>query len=377
MMSQHVPKKEQPVMDLPIRMLFVVLFAVYHYAPLIAGAEPPYPRSEVIEDITWHWETHRTAAPGSDLWPVTWGPDGHLYAAWGDGGGFGGTNSEGRVSMGFARIEGSPESYQGVNVNGGKDCEHPASFPNQGKTGGILFVDGVLYARLNMQDGKWPDVNHALIWSEDLGVTWKQTSWVFPKGPGRFQPSRFLNFGRDYTGVPPHLDGFVYIYGAKQEEWGESGSTYLARVPEHRLREREAYEFLAGLVSGDRPVWSPDVTKLAPVFADPNGGTPATVAYVPALKRYLLASFHTGPGQLGIFDAPEPWGPWTTVAYYEDWGRMENEGHGLNCEFPQKWMSDDGRTLWCVFSVYGAGGQTGIQAHDKFNLVKVSLSLKR
>ena len=93
------------------------------------------------------------------------------------------------------------------------------------------------------------------------------------------------------------------------------------------------------------------------MFADPNGGTPATVAYVPALKRYLLASFHTGPDQLGIFDAPEPWGPWTTVAYYEDWGRMKNEGHGLNCEFPQKWISDDGQTMWCVFSVYGAGGR--------------------
>ena len=52
---------------------------------------------------------------------------------------------------------------------------------------------------------------------------------------------------------------------------------------------------------------------------------------------------------------------------------MENEGHGLNCDFPQKWMSDDGRTMRCVFSVYGAGAQTGIQAHDKFNLVKVSL----
>jgi hypothetical protein len=28
-----------------------------------------------------------------------------------------------------------------------------------------------------------------------------------------------------------------------------------------------------------------------------------------------------------------------------------------------------------VFSVYGAGGQNGIQAHDKFNLVRVSLAV--
>jgi len=52
---------------------------------------------------------------------------------------------------------------------------------------------------------------------------------------------------------------------------------------------------------------------------------------------------------------------------------MGLEGHGLNCDFPQKWMSRDGRTLWCVFSVYGEGAKRGINAHDKFNLVKVSL----
>ena len=92
--------------------------------------------------------------------------------------------------------------------------------------------------------------------------------------------------------------------------------------------------------------------------------------------RFTDTSFHTGPGQLGVFDAPQPWGPWTTVAYYEDWGRMGTEGHGLNCDFPQKWMSDDGRSMWCVFSVYGTGGQQGIKAHDSFNLVKVSLTLK-
>jgi hypothetical protein len=101
------------------------------------------------------------------------------------------------------------------------------------------------------------------------------------------------------------------------------------------------------------------------------------VAYHPLLKRYLLASYRVGPGQLGIFDAPQPWGPWTTVAYCEDWGNMKNDGHGLNCDFPQKWISDDGRTMWCVFSVYGAGAKTGVQAHDRFNVVKVSLTMKR
>ena len=93
---------------------------------------PPYAPSPLIESITWHWQTHATAAPGSDLWLVAWGPDNHLYAAWGDGGGFGGSDSDGRVAMGFARIEGSPEQRRRINVNGGKNPEHPASFQKQG-----------------------------------------------------------------------------------------------------------------------------------------------------------------------------------------------------------------------------------------------------
>src|SRR5215471_14673155 len=81
----------------------------------------PYPPSHLIRSITWHWDTYHTAAPGSDLWPITWGPDDRLYAAWGDGGGFGGTDSDGRVSMGFAAIEGGPLDFRGTNINGGKN----------------------------------------------------------------------------------------------------------------------------------------------------------------------------------------------------------------------------------------------------------------
>src|SRR5690349_16160459 len=70
---------------------------------ILAQSHAPYPPSPAIRSISWLWETRQTAAIGSDLWPVTWGPDNHLYAAWGDGGGFGGSDSDGRVAMGIAR----------------------------------------------------------------------------------------------------------------------------------------------------------------------------------------------------------------------------------------------------------------------------------
>ena len=42
-----------------------------------------------------------------------------------------------------------------------------------------------------------------------------------------------------------------------------------------------------------------------------------SVSYNPGLKRYLLCTEHDAGfhGNLGILDAPEPWGPWTSVWY--------------------------------------------------------------
>jgi hypothetical protein len=74
----------------------------FHAADLPA---PPYPASAVLGPMTLDWSTHRRDALGSDNWQLTWADEDHLYGAWADGGGFGGFNSDGRVSLGFARIE--------------------------------------------------------------------------------------------------------------------------------------------------------------------------------------------------------------------------------------------------------------------------------
>jgi hypothetical protein len=51
-------------------------------------------------------------------------------------------------------------------------------------------------------------------------------------------------------------------------------------------------------------------------------------------------------GGLGIYDAPEPWGPWTTVYFTEQW----DVGPGETSSIPTKWMSGDGREFYLVFS---------------------------
>ena len=81
-----------------------------------------YPASPVISGVSFDWSTHQRLAPGSDNWPITWADDDQQYTSWGDGGGFGGTNDDSRVSLGFGRVDGEKDSYQGANLWGGKDA---------------------------------------------------------------------------------------------------------------------------------------------------------------------------------------------------------------------------------------------------------------
>jgi len=51
-------------------------------------------------------------------------------------------------------------------------------------------------------------------------------------------------------------------------------------------------------------------------------------------------------GGFGLYDAPEPWGPWTTVVFTDQWDIGPGD---LGCLLP-KWASEDGREVWMVFS---------------------------
>ncbi|MBL7223879.1 MAG: DUF4185 domain-containing protein, partial [Candidatus Brocadiae bacterium] len=321
----------------------------------------PYPQSPLIQGIEWDFKNLVRLAPGSDLWPIAWGDDGHLYTSWGDGGGFGGTNSQGRVSLGFGRIEGMPPGIKATNIWGGWKPRHDATF--RGKCPGMLCVDGTLYAWINTQNRPWstqrgPDIR--LSWSSDRGASWEVAPWSFSGATGTFSPSTFLNFGQNYAGA---RDDYVYSYG---RVWGDTTHAYLSRVPKTSLRDRSTYQFFAGLGAQGEPAWRSEAGRRQAVFTDPNGCNPGSVVYHAGLRRYLMTNSHGGVGELGVFDAPEPWGPWTTAAYYERWGGFDRGG-ALFYSLPTKWISADGTTFWCVFSSQGT--------LDCFNLVKGTLAL--
>lgn len=340
----------------------------------LAAAEKsvaPYPRSPVIAAVEFEFSTHRRLAPGSDNWPTTWADDDHLYSAWGDGGGFGGTNSKGRVFLGVARITGDSTRYEGKNVWGGHEPEHAATFG--GKSYGILSVGGVLYMWVAPQPN--PHLDHSQIaFSRDHGATWRLAEWKFAFADGLTVPT-FLNFGRDYAGA---RDNYVYSYYI-QPAWGpgvakrtaahtfdvhQPGRIHLSRVPADAILDRARYEFFSGRDPAGAPMWSKDPKRKQPVFEDANGvGWNVSVTFNSGLKRYLLTTEHTEThaGKFGLFDAPEPWGPWTTVAYEDAWGNDHVEVSTFYWNFPSKWLSTDGRQFTLVF--------TGKNTNDSWNTV--------
>jgi CubicO group peptidase (beta-lactamase class C family) len=188
--------------------------------------------------------------------------------------------------------------------------------------------------------------NSRLAWSTDRGKSWTWGDWKFTTS---FGAPTFLNFGKNYAGA---RDGYVYIYSHDSDSaYTPADRMVLARVAKDRIRERNSYEFFKTLDNNNRPLWTKEVTERGAVFTFPGGCYRSGISYNAGLKRYLWSQTLPGSdarfkGGFGIYDAPEPWGPWTTVFFSEEW----DVGPGETSSFPTKWVSADGLTLHLVFS---------------------------
>jgi len=349
-----------------------------------AQSEAPYAPSPVIQSVNWDFEhlirlANTPGKGGSDLWPTTWAADGNIYTGWGDGGGFSGASDcRGRVSLGLGRIIGTPPNVKGVDVWGNypKYAQHPATFC--GKPVSMLSVGGVLYAWVSswfnestanfVHCGSNPNpVEHRLAWSANLGATWTLSSWKLEQSRSPLVWACFLNFGADNARAG---DRYVYQYWRIQ---GETSNTYLVRTLPEKLQGGPSASGIYEYYAGPGPVWSAESSMAQPVFVDTRGRGITHVVYDAGLRRFIASVQGQSVGEAGLFDAPQPWGPWTTIAYYQNWG-----GYGaresLGIDFPTKWISRDGKTLWAVFS----GGRLGEKDDllDSFNLVRLTLLLR-
>lgn len=351
----------------------------------------PYPDSLVARGIFLDWSTHQRHAPGSDNFQLTWSDDDHLYGAWGDGGGFYGTNGNGRVGLGFARVEGNRDDYRGFNVWGGFEAQNSATF--EGKSWATISLEGDLYMWVvpDHPEGK-SYRNHyeyvELAKSEDKGASWSKASWRFEQSEGLTIPT-FLNFGKDNADVPVEFGDYVYSYflapqSTTMEQEGPNGVNlmvhrpgriYLGRVLGDRLMgSKENHQFFTGRDALGQPTWGRLEDK-QPVFEDENGvGWCLSASYNPHLDRVILVTQHrqTTSGLLGIFDAPTPWGPWSTIEYFEIDAPFGKDRPGSElpwannvffAAFPTKWLDEE------TFVLNFTGGGRG-KDNDSFNTVE-------
>lgn len=301
-----------------------------------------------------------------DLWPSCWSDDDALYAANGDGAGFGSEMSDIVVN----RITGSPaaEDLAGESLAVGEalgqvwtDAEGFTRKPT-----GMLCIDGTLY--LAVQDLA-PDFNAApnatIARSDDHGRTWSWDTSEPMFSDGVFTTVWFADYGQDASLRPD--EKYVYAYGL-DGSWRDSFTDaaqdptelFLARVPVDSLQDASTWEFFAGpsTSSGTQPAWTADISAKKPVLTDDRltdyGMTVLSqggVTYLPKRDRYLYTSWTEYTFE--FYEAPEPWGPWT-LFHSEDFGEYpwaEDRIGGYATTVPSKFVAEDEKTMWVQSNV--------------------------
>ncbi|MFL6575121.1 MAG: hypothetical protein ACJ8MR_00775 [Povalibacter sp.] len=319
--------------------------------------------------MSFNWSSHRQAAVGSDNWPTTWSDDDHQYSIWGDGGGFGGSDTEGRSSFGVARIEGDHDNYEGVNRYGGKGGECNSTI--DGKSHGApLSVGGVLYAWVTPESDEKGYQSFTLYSSRDKACTWYPSEVVFEQASDGISFGGFVQFGKDNTAA---IDAYVYTVATvvtdteSLEIVQRPGRIMLFRVPVSAIEQRSAYEFFAGLDASGQPRWVQDAHSAIPIYEDADGVGPfAQMVFVPGLNRFVYSN-ERGDGVdaaarrslLTIAEAPKPWGPWKIV--YDELFFPQIERSVFQWSFAPKWFRNNGRDFTVICS--GAG------SNDSWNTI--------
>ena len=327
------------------------------YAPAVAAVMPegpaaPYPPSARIDGVEWAPVSEiRIDARDSDNWPVTWMADGDQFTSYGDGKGFA-PFVEKKLSMGWARIKGGPRDFKGVNVRS-ETGERPGDGARGPKVSGLLMVGRVLYAFARNTG------NSQLMWSEDEGKTWTW-GWKWERG---FASPSFLQYGPNYAGAK---DEFVYVYSQDGDSAYQSDDgVALARVHKDRIRVRGAWEYFVE-TKGGSAVWSKEIAERGLVWKFPAHAQRVDAVYSPAMGRVLLLVGYDHSGGWGIYDAEQPWGPWSTAFHTNDWGLGDTHGYRL----PPKWM--EGETMYLIYS----GSNRSRPNYDAFCVRRMRIRIK-
>jgi hypothetical protein len=239
--------------------------------------------------------------------------------------------------------------------------------------------------------------------SYDLGKTWTPSPLttdkpLFPEpvehlGPVKMGAPHIVDFGQNMEYSP---DGKAYMLGMGAVEddpqprpcikpgapgqgfelqpdceddfahanlsWITADQVYLARVvpSPQTINDLGAYEFFAGHDQDNEPVWTNKFEDIKPLIEWNNHMGCVTATYVPGLKKYLMCITDGWPTVASmdsyILEADRITGPWRIVTYMKDFGE---QAYFLN--FPSKFVSDDGRTLWLCYSANFSPGWNDVK----------------
>ena len=213
--------------------------------------------------------------------------------------------------MGIGRLTGTLPDITGVTLFRDSYTEQDDISLNN-KPSSLLFLNGRLCVQVHSPLGD-PSVGY-IVYSDDYGVTWKRAPGESPwtrRENSNFRCLFFINMGKNYR---LNTDGYVYALGIGTE-WGWERTMYLARVPKNHILDYHAYEYLVTVKDGT-PSWSlsqGDALPVPGIFTSDQ----ASAMYHPGIKRYILLT------SKDVFDAPNPWGPWT---YAGSWARPPEDG---------------------------------------------------
>jgi hypothetical protein len=322
------------------------------------------PRSTIIAGLEWLGEHVPYGEPSvkGDTFPMTWADDGEIYTSAGDP-----NWGQSHWGLDVEKFTGGPTDYQITKLNEMPD--YTGWGGNGPKPSGMICVDGVLYLAyqnlLRVKPPAWGlksqnGTDAQIVYSSDKGFFFRPqiTDTPQPMFPGhKFGGPAFINFGQNNANARDH-----YVYAISNDQWDNGSNVRLGRVPNDSIMRREAWEFVGAWTSDGEPVWTPDLEAAIPVLSCHRYIGLPDMVYLASIKRYLLftwrlhGDFSPDDGtDLLVYEAPEPWGPFSFVYYEEYWQGKEMNPY---CpRLPLKWMESDGVTGWLQFS--GAWGKLG------------------
>ena len=367
------------------------------FIPYIWKSEPPadcpFKQSKTLIGVKFLGK--KSGFHVGDTWYPSWAEDDKMYSPFTDGSCqridssndlsiSDGNNSEGygleHTSTGQAVIEGDDPMTIKIFSLG---LSHASSLPYHGRYPcGSLVYNKVWYYGTYCLDPaggtqygdktyNWPWMGPfvGFRYSTDFGKTWTDCSQTPSKPllgenglnsyPVKIGSPHFVDFGKNMQYSP---DGKAYLvaHGAdtndsKPRFWNDSWITgdqiYLFRViPSiENINDNSKYEFYAGKDNSGNPIWSNDFKKIRPLLEWNNNMGCVTITYNAPLKKYLICVTDGGNTcakmNTYILEADKLTGDWKLVTYLKNFGE---QAYFVN--FPSKFISKDGKTLWMLYS---------------------------